>query len=284
MSRREAGSWHGEARTFCRAFSGAFLFGIPLLFTMEMWSLGSYTAMWKLLVMLSLALFANFSLSYFASFRHDRQRSFGGHLGQAIDAVAVGAVASAIVLLVLNRISFDHPVDSILGKIIVQIVPLSIGASIAHAVFGTGQNRQGNEQGRRPEAWRATINDVGATAAGGIFIGFNFAPTDEIPMLAAELGSGHMIAMIGLSLLITYAIVFESGFDPDVHRRRCGGLFNDPMTETAMAYAVSLLVAVGALYLFGGVRIGDPIGAIVAQALVLGLPTAVGGAAGRLVV
>jgi uncharacterized membrane protein len=48
--------------------------------------------------------------------------------------------------------------------------------------------------------------------------------------------------------------------------------------------ALSLLVALAALLLFDRIEWGDPLGEIVTMVLVLGLPAAVGGAAGRLVV
>lgn len=51
-----------------------------------------------------------------------------------------------------------------------------------------------------------------------------------------------------------------------------------------MAYFVSLFVVLVAFYLFDQFEIGDPIFSVAPQVLVLGLPTAVGGAAGRLVI
>lgn len=285
MGRSEPGPWRREAHNFCRAFSGAFLFGIPLLFTMEMWSLGGYTPGWKLLTLLVVALVTNLGLSYFTGFRRDQRRSFGSHVDQAIDTVAVGVVASTVVLLVLNRISLADPLTMTLAKIVVQIVPLSIGASVALDLFMPGQGRQGEDR-QRPALgpWQATFKDVGATMAGGIFVGFNIAPTEEIRMLAAELTFGHLVALIGFSLVLTYAVVFESGFDPEVRRPTGLGLFKTPLAETAMAYVVSLVVALGALYLFNEADFGDPLAYVGAQALVLGLPTAIGGAAGRLVI
>ena len=280
----EAGPWRRELNNFSRASSGAFLFGVPLLFTQEMWSLGAYTSKPTLLAMLALAFAVSLGLSYFTGFKQEQQRSFGGHVDQAIDAVAVGAVASAIVLLVLNRIRFDDPLDSALGLIVVQVVPLSIGASVARDLFPAGQGRQGAEPGERGSAWLATVKDLGATAAGGTFVCFNIAPTEEIRLLAAELTNVHLIVLIVLSLVLTYAIVFESGFNPDVYRPAGEGLFQGPFSETSMAYVVSLLTALGALYLFNEVDIGDPLPYVLGQTLVLGLPTALGGAAGRLVI
>lgn len=275
-------SWKRELAAFGRAFSGSFLFGVPLLFTMEMWWIGTYADLWKLVVFLLLALIANLGLTYFAGFKQDRTTL--QFVDQAIDAVAVGVVGSFVVLLVLNRISLSDPLDSIVGKIIVQAVPLSLGASLANIVFGKGGDRQGDDASSGDNQWRALLNDIGATAIGGIFIGFSIAPTDEVPMLAAGMTFPHELALIGLTLLIGYLIVFVSGFDPEVHGQKSRGPFQRPLTETSMSYLVSLVVAVVALYLFDRIEFHDPLQTVVSQTLVLGVPTMVGGAAGRLAV
>jgi putative integral membrane protein (TIGR02587 family) len=277
------GPWHREVDHFVRAFSGAFLFAMPLLFTMEMWWLGNSANLWKLLTLLVVALVANLGLARFAGFREER--GFGLAVDQAVDAVAVGVVGSIIVLLALNRIQLGDPLDSILGKIVVQAVPLSIGASAANIVFAAGKGREGDEAAdQETDPWRATLSDVGATITGGIFIGFSIAPTEEIPMLASELTYVHQLVLIGLTFALTYMIVFESGFDPDRHRPKQRGILHSCLSETALCYVVSLLVSLAALYLFNEVDQATPLASIAAQTLVLGLPTAVGGAAGRLVI
>lgn len=199
MNEGSQGPWRQEVTDFTRAFSGAFLFGMPLLFTMEMWWIGEYAELWKLFIFLCLALGANLGLSYFAGFRQNY--SIGQIVNQAIDAVAVGVLASLLVLLVLNRFQPSDPLDSVLGKIIIQSVPLSLGASAANAVFAPRPPEDENAPNqRRHNRWGDALNDLGGTIAGGIFVGFSIAPTDEIPMLAAELDYVHKLALIGLSL------------------------------------------------------------------------------------
>ena len=274
--------WQRELSDFIRALSGAFLFGAPLLFTMEMWQLGTHTSSWKLLTLLGLALLANYGLAHFAGFKREHRAA---HLDQAIDATAVGVLGSVIVLSALNRIGPDQPLSSLLGTVIVLCVPLSIGASVANAVFGPGRGRQRSQEEAPPRSyWRATLRDLGATTVGGVLIGSSIAPTDEIPLLAAEMGVGHEIALVVLTVALTYAIVFASGFDPDRNAPPAQGLFQNPLSETALAYLVSLGVATLSLFLFDRIEVGVPLDYVVAQVLVLGLPTAIGGAAGRLVV
>jgi putative integral membrane protein (TIGR02587 family) len=204
---------------------------------------------------------------------------------QAVDGVAVGLVGAVIVLAALNRIELGDPLESVLGKVIVQAVPLCIGAAVANAIFGPygERSREGEESDGKAQSPReAFVADFGATSIGAIFLAFSIAPTDEVPLLTAELDFAHALAVIVLSLLLTYCIVFASGFGTGQHEQE--GPFQSPVTETVMAYLLSLLVALVSLFLFDRIEWGDPLGEILTMVLVLGLPAAVGGAAGRLVV
>lgn len=247
---------------------------------MEMWWIGEYASRWKLVAFVLVAFLANLGLTYVAGFK--RESSFFATVGQTFDVVAVGIVAATVMLLVLNRIAPDHPLDSIIGMILVQAVPLSIGASVANEVFDSRRNNGRQSRSDLPDLhpWQELVSDVGATAIGGVFVGFSIAPTDEVPMLAAGLDYPHLLALIGFTLLLSYGIVFASGFD----RSRAKGLFQAPFTETALAYVVSLVVAFVALYLLDQIEIDQPLLSIIEQVLVSGVPTTVGGAAGRLVI
>jgi len=136
---------------FVRAFCGAFLFGIPLLFTMEMWWIGAYAELWKLLAFL-----ASLGLTCFAGFQ--KEGIVGSNVDQATDTLTVGLVGSVIVLLVLNRIHFSGPLDSVVGKIMIEAIPLSIGASVGNAFFSSGRT-SGDEKGgkKKGRAGRATL-------------------------------------------------------------------------------------------------------------------------------
>ena len=287
-SQSKTGAWEKEFDDLARAISGAFLFGMPLLFTMEMWWIGAFTDLWKLLLFIALALGVNLMLAHFAGFKQGN--SLIDNISEAYEAVAIGALASTVVLAVLGRIEWGDPLDSILGKIIVQTLPLSIGASVANAIFQRGGGEQGGGNGgqegeqTKSSPLRATLMDLGTTIGGAIFISFSVAPTEEIPMLSAELSYWHLLGVMGLSLVLSYIIVFESEFSPQQDRNEAGP-FQHPMTETILSYLVALLVALSALYLFDQLEFGtSPFMDILSMTLVLGLPAAIGGAAGRILV
>lgn len=281
----QTGSWRGEIDDVLRAIAGGFIFAIPLVYTMEMWALGITAELWKLLLFLGVAFAITLGLA------HSRTGGFKADTGrfatveQAVDGVAVGLLGAAVVLTVLNRIQPGDPLRGILGKVIVLAVPLSIGAAVANAIFGPRgeRSRQGDEgEGQERDATQAFLADLGATIIGAIFLGFAIAPTDEIPLLAAELTATHLVALIGLSLLLSYIIVFASGYGAG--QGESPGPFQHPLTETVLAYVVSLVVALISLALFDRIEVDDPFAHILAMVLVLGLPATIGGAAGRLVV
>lgn len=115
--------------------------------------------------------------------------------------------------------------------------------------------------------------EIGETAALWklmLFLGvaFSIAPTDEIRMLAVELDYPHLLALIGLSLLLGYAIVFASGYGAG--QREQAGLFQSPLTETVFAYIVALIVSFAALHLFDRIEPGEPPLQVLAMVLVLG--------------
>src|SRR5918993_1689380 len=281
----ETAGWRDEIGGILRAVSGGFIFATPLLYTMEMWWIGTTAELWKLLLFLGIAALITFGLARSESGGFKEETSRFSSLEQALDGVAIGLIGAVVVLTVLNRIELGDPLEIVLGKVIVQAVPLCVGAAVANAIFGPHgeRSREGEEQsGGEQSARQAFLTDFGATMIGAIFLAFSIAPTDEVPMLAAELDYAHLLALIALSLALTYIIVFASGFGTGQHEQR--GPFQSPLTETVLAYLLSLLVALVALVLLDRVEWGDPLGEIVAMVLVLGLPATVGGAAGRLVV
>ncbi|HYP21412.1 MAG TPA: TIGR02587 family membrane protein [Chloroflexia bacterium] len=280
MSKSKEGSWQKELDDIAHGMSGAFLFGVPLLFTMEMWWIGNFTEPLRLLIIVGLAFGANLMLAYFAGFKEER--SLFANVLQAVEALAIGVVASAVVLLVLNQIKLGDSLHHMLGTITVQVLPLSIGASAANVLLSRGGDKL-DEDGSSsdPGPWKAALLDFARTIGGAMFIGFSIAPTEEVPMLAGQLSPGQELALIALSLAITYLIVFVSGFSPRQEQEQNPGPFQRPISETASSYIVALLVALGALLVFSQVDLSEPVTSIIAKTLVLGLPAAIGGAAAR---
>ena len=248
----------------------AFLLGVPLLFTMEDVVPGSWSALAAPGVPGRPTWWPTWRCRTSPASSTSKSAAFAGISTRRSTRLPSAPSSSAAALLALNRISLDDPLDSVLGKIIVQTALSTWAPRWQTRPRARGAGRQGDEQqSKRQSFWRVAAGDVGATAVGGLFIGVSIAPTDEIRMLAAQLTSAHLVALIALSLVITYIIVFESGFDRSV-RRQAAGLSRMPIAETMMAYVVALLVALGSLFLFNQADLSDPIDYVLAQTLVLG--------------
>lgn len=285
LDKLDATPWKVELNALARAIGGSVLFGMPLLFTMEMWWIGEFQPRTHLLAFVALALLANVALARMSGFRPDED-TLARDVWQAVEAVAVGVVLSLLVLTALGRIDFGTSAESLLGMVAVQVVPLSLGATVGNLVFDPDIGRAGDARGGDDASSQLgeLVNDLAATAAGALFLGFAIAPTEEIPMLAAALTTWHIIGVIVLSLLGTYVIVFASGFDPAHRDQQVGGLFQRPFSETMLAYLVSLLVALALLYGLGQLGSGEALHSVLFQVVVLGVPASIGGAAGRVVV
>lgn len=284
------GSWRDELNDILRAISGAFIFATPLLYTMEMWWIGTTAELWKLLLFFAIAFLVCLGLAHSRDGGFKADSSQFATIEQAVDVCAVGLVGAVVVLGILGRISVDDPLESVVGKILVQTVPLAIGASVANAIFGRRgeRSRQGDEdeeagtEAEPGDIWKALRADLAATFIGALVLAFSIAPTDEVAVLAAALDVSRAIALVALSLLLSCVIVFASGYSTGPGRQP--GPLQHPFTETVLAYVVSLLVAAAALLLFDRIEPGDPLARTIAMVLVLAFPATIGGAAGRLVI
>ena len=70
-------------------------------------------------------------------------------------------------------------------------------------------------------------------------------------MLAGGIAPPWLVVLVGASLLVTYAIVFAAGFSDDERRRAQAGVLQRPLTDTGMAYLVSLAISAALLWFFG---------------------------------
>lgn len=286
--RPRPGTWRDERTALVRALAGAYLFGIPLLFTMEMWWIGEHLDAARMLALLGGGLLVNVALAHAAGFRRERS-TLRVAIAQGIESLAIGIVAATAMLAVLGQFA-AVPVGVAAGMVAVQCVPLSLGASVANLVFQDGDrsmptSRDDDEDTSGGASTHSPLlADILGTVAGAVFIGFSIAPTEEIPMLAAGLDTTRLLVLLAATLVVGYLIVFASGFDPTHREGRHEGPFQGPVSETVLSYVLAVVVSTALLVAFGQIHLGDPLMATIAKVMVLAVPASVGGAAGRVVV
>ncbi len=287
--------WAVELRAILRGAAGSFLFGIPLLYTVEVWAIGSSTDSLRLLAVQAATFVVVLLLTQIEGFR----RSLSIHpietLLESIEALGIGIICAAIALCLLRRITLETPLSEALGKLIFEGVPFSLGVTLARSTLDRRRSSQRRTLDTDPvipavavslrntvgNAFKDTLVDIDATIIGAIVIAFSIAPTEEIPIIASALPPLWLLLVMAASLLISYIIVFASGFTNRQERAQRGLLLR-PVTETLLAYIVVLIASALMLIFFQQLSANDPWQEWLGNIIVLGLPASVGGAAGRI--
>jgi putative integral membrane protein (TIGR02587 family) len=282
--------WRTELDDLMRGVAGAFLFGAPFLYTMEVWWKGNFTSPARMLLMLGIAYVALILLELRGGFRTENSRTWSRMFTESLEALAIALITATLSLILIGIIGFDTGLEVALGRIITEALPFSVGVGIANNVLQSSDENNADADSKsnlsehqwHDHAWRGTLADAGATTLGAVIIAACIAPTDEIPMIASTLSSPWLLAIIASSLLISYIIVFEANFGAQTMRRSQPGLFQSPISETLASYLIALFVSLLMLSLFQLVRVEDPLSKWVSYTIVLGFPATIGGAAGRL--
>ena len=292
----DPGGWRKERHDLFAGVAGGALVGMPLLYTMEMWTRGATLSPWHQLLILAATLAINFVFCLMSGFRPER-----GLLEAAIEsvtAVGIGVVFAFIVLVLIGEIEPGAGLAEMSGKLLLEGAAVSMGVSFADAHL-RGKSRVEGGEGVQDEPpapgdppggasgdaeslqLREDLLDLAATLIGSVLFTLNIAPTEEVVRIASQLNAWQLLAMLVATLALCYVILYASGFeDQPVHVE---GLLQSPWAETVIAVGTSLLVSAGLLTVIGRPEAMGSVASGVASVVVLGLPAAVGGAAGRLV-
>lgn len=309
--------WRREGRDLLQAVAGGAIVGMPLLYTMEMWQHGMTMSEWHLLGLLGAILALNFVFCLLSGFREENSLLVAAM--ESVTAVGIAIVFSTAILCLIGEIEFTIGAAEIIGKILLEAAPVSVGVSFAQAQM-QGRSRTGDDEEKkrdRPESrdaqrpataegdgdpvtkrtdqeWateetnspgdrqlKADLREFAAAMAGSTVFALNVAPTEEITLIAARLSPMQLLLMLGFSALLCYIILFAAEFRE--HRVHEESIFQHPVAETVLTCAVSLTVSAVLLMLLGDRSILTHPALTVAAVVTLGLPATVGGAAGRLI-
>jgi len=261
-----------------RAFGGAIIFALPLLMTMEMWSLGSSVRPERLCLFLILNFVILVGLSRFGGF--ERTMSVGEDMLDALAAYGVGILASAAILALFGVLGAGTPLHDILGKIAIQSVPASFGAMLARKQLTGGESEEDEAHALRSAGYGGQLFLM---LAGALFLAFNVAPTEEMILIGFQMSVWQSLALVLVSLLLLHALVFAAGLAGEEEAPEGYGLGRRFLAYTIPGYGIGLLVSLYVLWTFGRTD-GTGLGEIAGTLIVLGFPAAVGAAIARLVV
>ncbi len=264
------------AQGIARAFAGALIFALPLLMTMEMWSLGFTAERGRLLLFLVINLAVLIPLSRIVGF--EETHGWREDVADALTSYGVAIVASAAILWLLAIVGPETPPGEALGKIAIQAVPASIGAALARGQFGQADDGEGAEQAGDSYARELFLMLVGA-----LFLAFNLAPTEEMILIAFKMTPWHALALIALSLVVLHGFVYALDFRGEEKLPEGMHGLVGLVVFTIAGYGIAVLVSLYVLWTFG--RTDDvALGQIAMMVAVLAFPAAIGAGTARLIV
>jgi len=263
-------------RGMARAAAGALLFSLPLLMTMEMWWLGFYLDRLRFFSFLVVAFLFLLPLTYFFGFERT-----GGLFEDVVDtfvAFGIGAITSAVVLLVFGIIGRGMPLNEVIGKIAIQTVPASFGAVLARGQLGTEASDAESKQ--KKAGYPGQLFLMGA---GAVYIAFNVAPTEEMILIGFKMTPWHALGLVVISITILHAFVFTVGF-----RGSHGGAPGQAFATTFLRYSVvgygiALAISLAVLWVLGRTD-GASLWQVAMMVAVLAFPASLGAAAARLII
>lgn len=267
----------GESfREYGRGVAGGLLFSLPLLYTMEVWQAGFTMPPHRQLVYVLLALVLLLGYNRYAGLHPDS--SWTEVAIDSVEEMGIGLLLSAVVLLLIGRITPSQSFGEIVGRIVVEAVTVAIGVSVGTAQLG---GDGGDTETGMPHKDEGSFSGQLILAlCGAILFAANVAPTEEIVQIGIEM-PGYQVAALGAATLVLGGLVlYYSDFRGARRWARATG-FPSVLRGTVITYAVALAASAGILWLFGRFDGAGP-SAIVGQTVALGVASTLGASAGRL--
>ncbi len=238
-----------ELNDLVRGVCGGFLFGVPLLYTMEVWWVGSSVSPPRLLFALLVTSAVVYLIARTEGFRKAKATTEKEAIADAVEAMAIGLLCAAVMLIVLQQVTFETRLSEAVGKVIFESVPFSLGVVLANQLLNdsdaeeaqpaehTSAKQPGLSDRFFPQGnLNETVADVGATLIGATIVAFSIAPTDEVTVLVSVTRGPWLMMTVIVSLVISYGIVFQANFTRQGQRRLQTGLFQSPLSETVFSY------------------------------------------------
>lgn len=272
-------------RNQVRGITGALIVaGVTILLTAETWRLAWQRPASNLVVYSVVGLGLVSLITRSSGFRveeeDERDSSQYSPIWLAVDfaeLVLQSLVAGIGVLFVYGIVDLSTPGHVVARMGLLQVVPLGFGAALANRLLHEMEDRPADTAEHR-----ALSGNVAVFAAGAIFFSLPLAASVEMNVLAASAGWGRLAAIVALSLLTAYLVLYELEFRGQSHRavdREWAVLIH--AGQVCLVYAVGLTVSVLLLWGFGYLTYSLAVN--VQKVVVLSFPTTVGGAAAQVI-
>jgi putative integral membrane protein (TIGR02587 family) len=259
-----------------RAFAGALIFGLPMLMTMEMWSLGFHIDPLRLALLLILLFPLLLRVSRYGG-GLSPTATIWDDVADTLVAIGVAAVAATVILALFGVLDAQMPLREIVGKVAVQTFAGSIGAMLARAQLGSADAQRAINATQRTYSGELFLMIIGA-----LFLLLNVAPTEEMVLIAFQIHIWQEIALVTVTLALMHAFVYSVEFGGTERPGPDEGFWSIFVRFTVVGYAIVLLVSLYVLWTFGRTD-GTALHDVISMAVVLSFPGAIGAAVARLI-
>ncbi|WP_187264121.1 TIGR02587 family membrane protein [Pontibacter beigongshangensis] len=276
---------HESVREYGQGIIGGLLFSFPMLFTMEVWWAGFSASPLQLLLLILVTYLLLLGYNRHAGMRPDT--SWRSIFIDSIEEMGIGIVLSFGVLFMLNRVKPGAmPLDEIMGKTIIEAMAVSIGVSVGTAQLGASNSNKEEMEQKEPEPqkwWSAKSSLLVLGFCGAIIVGGNVAPTEEVIVLAIEATPSHILLLACASVIISLIAVYYSNLNEMKKSRLRGRFIFNVAFDTCLSYLAALMASAICLWFFGRFQNVSFFVAF-SQCIVLGVISALGASAGRLLI
>ena len=259
-------NWFGVGR----AVGGAILFGLPLMMTMEMWSIGLHIEPLRLLSLLLISLPVLVCVARLIGFKNSR-----GLLDDVIDvfvAYIFAFIVSCLALFQFNILTWGADIEINFKIVLLQTIPASFGALLGRSELGSSDDNTNERSG---------IDRLAVLAIGAVYFSLNIAPTEEIQLIAFQMTPWHLLALFCTTILIMHSFSASESF-----REHSKKLTTEDQISSLFYTGTATVVALGAsllmLWIFGRTD-GLALSQIISNTVVLFFPAGIGATAARLI-
>lgn len=263
-----------------RGIAGGLLFSLPILFTQEVWQYGFLFDPVRMIIYVSVTFVLLMGYNRYVGIRHE------SHLLEvvidSIEEMGLGLVLAFVVLLLLGRVDISTSISETIGRVAVEGMTVAIGISVGTAQLGSSAEDQDKGSPGAEESDVKLHEQLLLGFIGAMLIGGNVAPTDEVTIIAMHATTWQLIGIAVFSMALSAVVTFYSDF---IRATKVSGFdertWYGVILRTFSFYVISLLAATLSLWAFARFE-GMPLPVMIAQVIVLGLVSSLGGSAGRL--
>lgn len=272
-------------REYGRGIAGGLLFSFPLLYTMEVWWAGFIASALQLILVILFTYLLLLGYNRYAGMHPEA--TWKDVLVDSVEELGLGFLLALAMLLMLRRIDLDSmSAIEIMGRVIIEAMVMSIGISIGTAQLGVQESPESGAAQETKELKKQRQSGLGSLAVlglcGAIVVGGNVAPTEEVLVIGLEARPAHILAMALFSVaMCTLILYYANSQDSDNKSYRVN--FYTIAGQTSICYLIALAASALLLWFFGRLD-GVSSWTGFAQCVALGVLSALGSSAGRLLI